>query len=89
MPQGGRGKARKISDDMIIDSDNPAVVNVMVDVTTTCNMLDTNLDGELSDDSLPAKVSIDKLQDSPSQRGVKRKISAIIPSNLKQIPGEL
>jgi hypothetical protein len=79
MPQGGRGKARKISDDMIIDSDNAAAVMVT-------DALD-NLDGELSDNSLPAKVSIDKLPDSPSHRGVKRKISAIIPS--KQIPGEL
>ena len=74
-------------DDMIIDSDDAAVVNnhgtkeppVAPDKYLV-------LDGELSDDNLPATVSIDKLQDAPGQRGVKQKISALVPS--KQTPAE-
>ena len=67
----GRGKARKISNDTIIDSDDGAVQVQVVD-----NLVS---DEELSN-SLPEKVSIDGLQDVPGQRGVKRKISTLVPS---------
>jgi hypothetical protein len=87
MPQGGRGKAHKISDDTIIDSDDVAVVDnhgtKEPPVAPEKNLVS---DEELSDDSLPATVSIDKLQGAPGQRGVKRKISALVPS--KQTPAE-
>jgi hypothetical protein len=83
MPQGGRGKARAISDAMIIDSDD----NVSQAVVDDHGTKELPVDGELSDDSLPAIVSVDKVQDAQGQRGVKRKISASGTS--KQIPGEL
>jgi len=68
----GHGKAHKISDDMIIDSNDAAVVDNCgtkeLPVAPEKNLV---LDGELSDNSLPATVSIDKLQDAPGQCGVK------------------
>ena len=86
MPQGGHRKARKISDDTIIDSDNGVVDNHGTKEPPVVPEKNLVSDGELSDDSLPATVSIDKLQDAPGQRGVKRKISALVLS--KQIPAE-
>ena len=50
MPQGVCGKAHKISDEMIIDS-NAVEKNLVL-----------NVDLKLSDNNLPATVSIDKLQ---------------------------
>lgn len=85
----GRGKARKISNDIIIDSDSDDAGGAVVDNHRTAGEEHTiplapeiNLasDEELSDHSLPETVSIDKLQDVPGQRGVKRKISALAPS---------
>ena len=87
MPQGGNRKAHKISDDTIIDSDDAVVVNnhgtKELLVAPENNLVS---DGELSDDSLPAAVSIDKLQDAPGQCGIKQKISALVSS--KQTPAE-
>ena len=87
MPQGGCGKAHKISDDMIIDSDDAAVVDnhgtKELPVAPENNLV---LDGELSNDRLPATVSIDKLQDAPGHHGIKWKLSALVPS--KQTPAE-
>ena len=85
MPQGGRGKARKISADTIIDSDH--VDHDDFDAAAAVAMPVGNLqvgDAELSDNSLPATVSVDKVQDAPGLRGIKRKISALVPR--KQIP---
>ena len=85
MPQGGCGKACKISTDMIIDSDH--VDHDDFDAAVADAMPVGNLqvgDAELSDNSLPATVSVDKVQDAPGLRGIKRKISALVPR--KQIP---
>ena len=96
MPQGVRGKARKISDAIIIDSDNAANVVATGNVDNNGTKepaqaapqadseknlaLDLDLQPELDDsDSLPAAVSTDKLQHAPGQRGIKRKISALVP----------
>ena len=83
MPQGGCGKARKISDDTIIDSDHGVVDNHGTKELPVAPEKNFVSDGELSDDSLPATVSIDKLQDAPGQHGVKRKISALVPMSRK------
>jgi hypothetical protein len=84
MPQGGRGKARKISNDMIIDSDDDSDVAVATKELPVPNLMDA----ELSDSSLPATVSIDKPEvqgsDAPALHGIKRKISALVPR--KHIP---
>lgn len=104
MPQGVRGKARKISDEIIIDSDDAAdavatgtvnnhgtkepaqaapdsdsAKNLQVQVATVA--LDVDLQPELTDDSdgLPAAVSTDKLQHASGQRGIKQKVSALVP----------
>jgi hypothetical protein len=96
MPQGVRGKARKISDEIIIDSDRdnavdaavvdnrgpgtkePLAAQAALAPDSEKNLaLDVDL---LSDDSLPAAVSTDKLQHAPGQRrGIKRKNSALVP----------
>jgi hypothetical protein len=102
MPQGVRGKARKISDEIIIDSDRDDADDAVASVDNRGTKeqlaaqpaqpvpdseknlaLDVDLP-ELSDDSLPAAVSTDKLQHAPGQRGIKRKISALVPK--KQTP---
>lgn len=94
MPQGVRGKARKISDEIIIDSDDALAVVVddnrgtkeppAAPESPEKNLaLDVDSDSELSDDSLPATVSNGK---PPGKRGIKRKISALVPR--KQTPAE-
>jgi hypothetical protein len=59
-------------DSTIIDSNNAVVVDNRgtkePPVAPEKNLVS---DEELSDDSLPETVSIDKLQDAPGQRGVK------------------
>jgi hypothetical protein len=85
-----RGKARKISADMVIDSDSDDSIQVVDNHAS--GIKDSELpvvpEHELSNDNLPASVSIDTRQDAPDQRasGVKRKISALVPS--KQTPAE-
>jgi hypothetical protein len=92
MPQGGRGKARKNSVVMIIDSNNSdealhVVNNPSPGIIEPPRALEKNLgDSELSNGSLPAAVSIDKLQDAPGLCGIKRKILALVPK--KKTPAE-
>lgn len=86
MPQGGRGKARKISAIMITDSDDAAASVVDNDCGT--RELEPPVDGDLSDDSLPEIVSTDNVQDAQDQRGVKRKISALVTSKKTPASGE-
>ena len=88
MPQGGREKASKNSVNIIIDSDNPDEAFHVVNVEDNPGIEklppgpEKNLvDPELGDGSLPAlaTMSIDKLQDAPALRGIKRKILALVP----------
>ena len=84
MPQGGHGKARKILDDMIIDSDDDAVVVATKEPATVGNLGDSDL--ELSN-SLPAAVSKSTAPGQP-EHGKKWKILALLVVPRKQISAE-